>query len=258
MAFITADGVLETTTTSGTGAITLAGAVTGYRAFSSVMSASNTPADTCFYAIREVDSNGTPTGNFEYGIGTYSAASTLTRTTVLGGSNGTSAVNFGSGTTKWVSISVLALELRFLPTKVLAADYTNSTTTLSTLTGMTFDAEASANYEVEIFGEIQSAATTTGIGFALTVPTGSTVSGQWAHPAATTQTTTTGWQNASATVGAKTSGVPAATTSYPVWGKFHVVTSTTTGTVTLQGASEVASSQITVKAGFVMKIRRVA
>lgn len=257
MAFITRDRVLETSTTTGTGALTLAGAVAGFRAFSSVMSSSNTPADTCFYAIQGVDSNGTPTGDYEEGIGTYSSSATLTRTTILDSSNSGSVVSLASGT-KYVSLSVISQELKFLPSRVLGSDYTNSTTTLSTLTGMTFDAEASANYEVEIFGEIQSAATTTGIGFALTVPTGSTVSGQWEHPAATTQTTTTGWQNTSATVGAKTSGVPATATNYPVWGKFHVVTSTTTGTVTLQGASEIASSQITVKAGFVMKTRRVA
>lgn len=258
MAFITADGVLETTTTSGTGNITLAGAVTGFRAFSSVMSSSNTPADTTFYMIVEVDSNSTPTGNREWGIGTYSAASTLTRTTVLGSSNAGALVSFGSGTTKLVSNSILAAEFQFLPTRVLASDYTNSTVTLSTLTGFTFDAQASKNYEIEIFGEMQSAATTTGIGFALTVPTGAVVSGQWTHPANTTQTTTTGWQNASATVGAKTSGVPAATTSYPVWGKFRVGMSTTAGTCTLQAASEVAASGITVKAGFVMKVRQVA
>ena len=105
---------------------------------------------------------------------------------------------------------------------------------------------------------MQSAATTTGLGLALTVPTGSTVSGQWMHPATTTQTTTTGWQNASATVGAKTSGVPATATSYPVLGKFRVTTSTTPGNIKLQACSEVASSQVTLKAGLVLKARRVS
>jgi hypothetical protein len=251
MAHVTEDFVLETTTSTGTGALTLAGAVTGFSAFSSWMSV----GDTCFYVVRAVDSNGTPTGDVEAGLGTYSATNTLTRTSPRRSSNGGAAVSFAAGT-KQVMLSVSAQEFQTYPTKVLVADYTNSTVTLSDVTGLAFDAAASADYEIEVFGAAQAAATTTGFGLALTVPTGATVAGEWDNAATTTQTATLGWQNASATVGAKSSGVPTANTNFPLWGRFWVRTSTTAGNVKLQAASEVASSQITLKAGFMMKIRR--
>lgn len=101
MAHITQNRVLESTTTTGTGALTLAGAVTGFRTFASVMAA----ADTCFYEIWEVDANGLATGNYEAGLGTFNT--TLTRTTVLDSSNAGSAVNFAAGT-KLVAIAALA------------------------------------------------------------------------------------------------------------------------------------------------------
>lgn len=103
MAHILEDRVLEQSTTTGTGAFTLAGAALGFRAFSAVCSV----ADTCWYYIEGIDSLGKPSGAYEYGIGTYSGANTLTRTTVRGSSNGGAAVNFAAGT-KLVGIGILA------------------------------------------------------------------------------------------------------------------------------------------------------
>ncbi len=103
MAHISEDRVLETSTTTGSGAFTLAGAVTGYRTFAATMAVS----DTCWYAIWGVDANGSPTGEWEGGLGTYSSASTLTRTTVLESSNAGSVVTFSAGT-KYVAITLLA------------------------------------------------------------------------------------------------------------------------------------------------------
>jgi len=94
MAHIIADRVLETTTTAGGGAITLAGAVTGYQAFSDVCA----DADTVFYAIEAVDGSGVPTGSWEVGLGTWATGGTLSRTSVLASSNGGAAVTFGAGT----------------------------------------------------------------------------------------------------------------------------------------------------------------
>jgi hypothetical protein len=89
MALVIADRVKETTTTTGTGAISLAGAATNFRAFSSVMS----NADTTYYAIIDDTNNA-----FEIGLGTYaSSGNTITRTTVLTSSNSNNAVDFGSG-----------------------------------------------------------------------------------------------------------------------------------------------------------------
>jgi hypothetical protein len=84
------DRVRETTTTSGTGAVSLAGAATGYRAFSAVL----TNGQTCPYVI--ADQGG---ANWEVGTGTYnSSGNTLSRTTVLASSNSGSLVTFGSNT----------------------------------------------------------------------------------------------------------------------------------------------------------------
>lgn len=105
MALVIADRIKETTTTTGTGAISLLGAITGFRAFSAKCSV----GDTCYYAIQAVDSVGSPTGEWECGLGTYSAANTLTRTTVTSSSNSDAAVNFSAGT-KQVYICVPAIQ----------------------------------------------------------------------------------------------------------------------------------------------------
>ena len=89
MALVVADRVKETTTTTGTGAITLAGAAANFVTFSSVLS----NGDTTYYAI--VDDANT---DFEVGLGTYATSgNTLTRTTVLASTNSGSAVNLSAG-----------------------------------------------------------------------------------------------------------------------------------------------------------------
>ena len=90
MAFITADRVLDSSTSTGTGAFVVSGTpAAGYRTFSAVMSVS----DTCYYSIQ-----GQTTAEFEVGLGTYSSANTLTRTTVYSSSNANAAVSFSAGT----------------------------------------------------------------------------------------------------------------------------------------------------------------
>lgn len=89
MALVVADRVKETTTSTGTGAISLAGAEPNFRTFSSVLS----DGDTTYYAI--IDDTNTA---FEVGLGTYaSSGNTITRTTVLSSSNSNNAVNFSAG-----------------------------------------------------------------------------------------------------------------------------------------------------------------
>jgi microcystin-dependent protein len=102
MAHIVENRILETTTTTGTGAIALAAAVTGFRRFN----AKYAVGDTTPYFIEAIDSTGQPSGDFEYGIGTYSAANTLARTTVLGSSNADALVNFAAGS-KNVGVAAL-------------------------------------------------------------------------------------------------------------------------------------------------------
>src|SRR5262245_21488456 len=88
------DRVMETSTTTGTGTYTLAGAVTGYQAFSVVGN-----SNTCRYVAWDSDSNGNPLGGWEVGTGTYTlSGTTLARTSVLASSNSGSAVNWAAGT----------------------------------------------------------------------------------------------------------------------------------------------------------------
>ena len=100
MAHVVADRVKDTTTTTGTGNVTLSGsAPNGYLTFGSVL-ANN---DTTYYCI--AGQTGT---EWEVGLGTYvSATPALARTTVLASSNAGSAVNFSAGT-KDVFITDLA------------------------------------------------------------------------------------------------------------------------------------------------------
>jgi hypothetical protein len=89
MAFVLADRVKETTTTTGTGTVTLLGAVTAYQSFSAIGN-----ANTTYYTIA-----GQTGSEWEVGIGTYtSSGTTLSRDTVLASSNSGSLVNFSSGT----------------------------------------------------------------------------------------------------------------------------------------------------------------
>jgi hypothetical protein len=90
MALVLADRVRETTTTTGTGTISLGGPVSGFEGFSTAIGNAN----TTYYAIADA-----ATGAWEVGLGTYtSSGSTLARTTVLSSSNAGAAVNFAAGT----------------------------------------------------------------------------------------------------------------------------------------------------------------
>ena len=85
MALVVKDRVKETSTTSGTGTLTLAGAASGFQAFSVIGN-----GNTTYYAVID----GT---NWEVGLGTYTlSGTTLARTTVLASTNSNNAVNFSS------------------------------------------------------------------------------------------------------------------------------------------------------------------
>ena len=91
MALVINDRVKETSTTTGTGTINLAGAETGYEGFVAGIGTGN----TTYYAI-ELNS----AGEWEVGIGTVTDATTdtLSRDTIITSSNSDSAVNFSAGT----------------------------------------------------------------------------------------------------------------------------------------------------------------
>jgi hypothetical protein len=89
MPLVVRDRVNETSTTTGTGTFTLAGAVTGFQTFSAIGN-----GNTTYYTI--VLQGGT---EWEVGLGTYTSSGTLlSRDTVLSSSNSGSLVNFSAGT----------------------------------------------------------------------------------------------------------------------------------------------------------------
>ena len=89
MALAINDRVRETTSTTGTGAVTLGGAVDGFQTFAAGIGNSN----TTYYAISLNSAN-----EWEVGLGTLNGdSSTLTRTTVLQSSNSDAAVDFAAG-----------------------------------------------------------------------------------------------------------------------------------------------------------------
>jgi hypothetical protein len=89
MALVVKDRVNETSTTTGTGTFTLAGAVTGFQTFAAIGD-----GNTTYYTI--VLQGGS---EWEVGLGTYtSSGTTLSRDTILSSSNSNNAVNFSAGT----------------------------------------------------------------------------------------------------------------------------------------------------------------
>jgi len=90
MALVLNDRVKETSTTTGTGAIALGGAATGFETFAAGIGNNN----TTYYAIWNQG-----TTQWEVGLGTLDGSSAnLTRTTPISSSNSDAAVNFTSGT----------------------------------------------------------------------------------------------------------------------------------------------------------------
>lgn len=91
MPHVVADRVKDTSTSTGTGNLTLSGtAPNAFRTFGSVC-ANN---DTLFYCVAHTTAN-----EWEVGLGTYSTTGpALARTTVIASSNSNNAVNFSAGT----------------------------------------------------------------------------------------------------------------------------------------------------------------
>ncbi len=91
MALILKDRVKESSTSSGTGNITLGGAFPGYQTFNAAIASGS----TVYYTIHNLTS-GFDT-EWEVGVGTFTSPATLVRNTVLSSSNSGSAVNFTAG-----------------------------------------------------------------------------------------------------------------------------------------------------------------
>ena len=84
----TADRVLETSVTSGTGTLTLGGAVSGYSTFSSEFAV----GEAIWYCVEDG-------ADYEVGVGSLASSTTLTRLSVIKSSNANALVSF-SGSAK--------------------------------------------------------------------------------------------------------------------------------------------------------------
>jgi hypothetical protein len=109
------DRVKETTTSSGSSNITLAGAVVGYQSFN----ASFGTSVNFTYCIEAIDASGVPTGSWEVGTGYLSGGATLVRAYISASSNANNAVDLASGTTK----NVFATWSADNATDVVGTDY---------------------------------------------------------------------------------------------------------------------------------------
>ncbi len=92
MALVINDRVKQNSTTTGTGAFTVAGTIVGFDTFADGIGGSN----TTYYAIVNV---GADPSEWEVGLGTLNAGATvITRTEVITSSNSDALVNFTGGT----------------------------------------------------------------------------------------------------------------------------------------------------------------
>jgi len=127
-----ADRVLESSITAGTGTLTLAGALTGYRTFNSAFSNGN----VVYYTIDD------GLGNWEVGYGTVGTG-TLTRSTVLESSNANALVVFTSVSKRvfcTAPVPALLPDQTGNSTKILSTDGTNPSwiaNTVGTVTSVT-------------------------------------------------------------------------------------------------------------------------
>ena len=125
MALVLADRVQETTTTTGTGSVTLDGAVLGFQSFAVIGN-----GNTTFYTIADQGGN-----NWEVGIGTYSTTGpTLARTTVLSSSNGGSLVTFTAG--------IKTVFVTYPSEQSVNLDASNNVSALGTISSGTWNATA--------------------------------------------------------------------------------------------------------------------
>jgi hypothetical protein len=137
MALVLKDRVRESTATTGTGTLSLDGAITGFQGFSVI---GNT--NTTYYAVVDVT-----TGDWEVGLGTYtSAGSLLSRDTVLESSSGGTKINFGAGPkdvfcTYPAEQAVTLTDVQTLTNKTLS---TGTAITAGTINGATIGASTAS------------------------------------------------------------------------------------------------------------------
>jgi hypothetical protein len=137
-ALLYADRVKDTTTTTGTGNITLAGSPpTGYQSFNAAFSTT--------YAFYYCIEGG---AEWEVGRGHLSASTTLVRDTVTASSNAGAAVNFSAGTKNVFCTEAARVANPWITVVKPSTTNRNTTTTLTDDPHLTFPVLASTQYIV--------------------------------------------------------------------------------------------------------------
>lgn len=163
---------------------------------------------------------------------------------------------YNTTTSRWEEIATNRLDDIIIP---LAGDISNNATaTISDITGWSFTAAANATYELEIIGFFTSAATTTGIWLGFNTPASPTaIMFLTLNGGSTAGNATVGDQVADDTVGTPSTSARI-TGSQPVWGKGILINGANAGTVQARIRTEVNASAVTLKAGSILRAKRVA
>lgn len=120
------DNIAQLSTSTGTGNFTLSTTITGYGTFDDYLGAG---VDYFPYLIEAIDGSGARTGEWESGIGLYSATNTLQRSYCTGSSDLGSPVSFAAGT-KRVSLCLNSAAVKSIGCNVaLSADDSGNYTT---------------------------------------------------------------------------------------------------------------------------------
>lgn len=130
----------------------------------------------------------------------------------------------------------------------LPADVTDSTGVFIDATGLSIALLANSTYLLESALTFQSAATTTGMALAITLPAGATIRGSYSHNVSATAIEGS-YNIASGTVKGDTSGVLVINEDVPITGRWLITTAATAGNAQMQIRTGVAASAITLKAG---------
>ena len=135
MALVIADRVRETTSSSGTGTVTLTGAFSGFQPFSTIGN-----GNTTYYCIIDAAA-----GAWEVGIGTYTTSgNTLSRDTVLSSSNSDALVPFATGVKDVICTQPAERAVYAVGTDVVATNNAKVPNSLLANSGITFGSTAQA------------------------------------------------------------------------------------------------------------------
>lgn len=171
---------------------------------------------------------------------TIGTSSTTTSERALAVGSGLTLVDGGAGASVTLDLKTPTLAA------ILPADVSESAAAFTDATGLLIALAANSTYLVDGLITFQSAAITTGIGLAFTLPAGATISGLYHHNSTATALVGS-YNNASGATKGDTSAVPTAADNVPITGRWLIKTAGTAGNAQLRFRTSLATSAITLK-----------